>query len=80
MNKINLYIEHLKAWWRGDVVAITSVFHKALAELEAHGKYVTAIADNQAMAARDLAERSKALYAQADQTAAIKAKLAALVS
>lgn len=75
-----MWIEHLKAWWRGDVAAITSVFHAALADLEAHIKYITTIADNQAQAARDLAARSKALYAAADEAAAIKTNLSNLVT
>lgn len=76
---MKIYFEHLKAWWRGDVAAITSVFHKALAELEAHSKYLTNIADNQALAARSLAASSKRLYDAAAEANNIKANLSALV-
>lgn len=79
MSRIELYIEHLKAWWRGDLAAITSVFGKALADLEAHGKYLTTIADNQAQAARALAASSKKLYDAATEASNVKANIAALV-
>jgi ABC-type transporter Mla subunit MlaD len=79
MNRFEMYWQHLKAWWRGDVVAITSVFQKAIGQLDAHGKYLNLIADNQAQAARSLAASSKRLYDAAAEASNIKANLTKVV-
>lgn len=76
---MSMYWQHFLAWLRGDIATITKVFDKALADLEAHIKYTTTIADNQASAARSLAARSKALYEDADKARTIKANVGALV-
>lgn len=74
-----IWIEHLKAWWRGDLAAITKVFDEAVRDLKNHEQYLVTIADNQAQAARNLAARSKWLYDEAAKVKAIGAKIAALI-
>jgi predicted HTH transcriptional regulator len=75
-----LYIQHFKAWLRGDTTKIVSVFQKALTQLDEQEKYLTTIADNQAHAARDLAARSKVLYDKAMEARTIHRNIATLVN
>ncbi len=71
-----MWFEHLKAWWRGDLVAITSIFNKMVDDIRAHEKYLTTVADNQAQAARSLAARSKWLYDEADKARKVASNIA----
>lgn len=75
-----MFWEHLKAWWRGDLAAITAVFDKAVKDVEDHTKYLTTIADNQAQAARRLVKRSEWLYQEADKARKVGAKLRDLIT
>lgn len=74
-----MWFEHLKAWWRGDLASITAYFEKAVIDIEAHTKYLTTIADNQAQAARSLAKRSEWLYSEADKARKVAANIGNLL-
>lgn len=76
---MNIYIQHFKAWLRGDVTKITSVFQKALRQLDEQNKYLTMIADNQAQAARQLVKSSERLYSAAAEAEKVRRNLSAIV-
>lgn len=79
VTKLEMYVQHIIAWWRGDFTSIVGKFDKYIKALEGHNAYLNLVAENQAHASRALAAASKAAYAEAEKAKNVAANFKALV-